>query len=470
MEIIIDNKIRLKRAPQELNDRLIDELRFPNPKYSETIGSGRSVYNIPPFIHNFDILPDDSLHIPRGCKNMVYGMMDEMGLKAEIVDNRTLFEPIIDINSSIIRYRPYQYDAVRKLAVVSEGVLVAPAGSGKTVMGLSLIPLFGQPTLWLTHTNPLAKQVIDRINFFLPSLSDEDIGFIGRGKWKVGKIFTVAMVQTLIRRLPQLYKIKNSFGLVILDEAHHCPASTFLKVVGCFNPYYLYGLTATPYRRDKLGRLIFQTLGDEVANIPIKLLEKDDSIMIPQIRYRTFNHAKPVHDNVVSRILKDHIIANDRRNHLIVGDVLAEATDGNICLVLSDRKAHCETLHELITIGWERTGIATGDYSRKYVDEQIAKLSSGEITVLVCTNQLLGEGFDFAPLNRIFIASPFRFEGKCEQVVGRVQRPAPGKKDAIVYDYVDTNIGVLQNQFYCPGKGSCRYKAYERLGARVEPY
>lgn len=469
MEVIIDNKIRLKRAPPELNERIINELRFPNPKYNEAINSGRSVYNISPFIYNFDILPDDSLRVPRGCKNMVYGMIDEMGLKAKTVDNRTLFDPVIDINSSMIRYRPYQYNAIKKLATVSEGVLVAPAGSGKTVMGLSLIPLYGQPTLWLTHTGPLAKQVVDRVNFFLPTLSEDDIGFIGAGKWSIGKVFTVAMVQTLIRRLPELYKIRNSFGLAILDEAHHCPASTFLKVVGCFNPYYLYGLTATPYRRDGLDKLIFQTLGDEVANIPIELLEKENSIMIPQVRYRSFDHVRRVHDNVVSRILKDHIISNDRRNHLIVGDVLSEAGDGNICIVLSDRKAHCETLYELIKIGWEKTGIATGDYSKKYVAEQIAKLSSGEITVLVCTNQLLGEGFDFAPLNRAFIATPFRFEGKCEQVIGRIQRPSPGKKDAIVYDYVDANIGVLQNQFYNT-RSSCRYKAYQRVGASVEPY
>ena len=154
---------------------------------------------------------------------------------------------------------------------------------------------------------------------------------------------------------------------------------------------------------------------------------------------------------------------------MIVSDVLGEATQGNACIVLSNRKAHCEVLYDLLSIGWDKTGIATGNYTKKYVDEQIAKLNSGEITVLVCTDQLLGEGFDYAPLNRAFLAAPFRAEAKCEQIIGRIQRPAPGKKDAIVYDYVDTNIGVIQNQFYSK-YGACRYAAYERLGVNIEPY
>lgn len=457
----------MKKAPSILTDRLIDELRFPNPKYQEAVAAGRSVYKIPPYIHNFDILPDDSFRIPRGYRNNLYTMMDEFNIQAPITDNRAKFDPICDMNSSMIRYRPYQYKAVSSLVSHEEGVLVAPAGSGKTVIGLSLVPLFGQPTLWLTHTGPLADQAIDRINFFLPSLSGDDIGYIGRGKWDIGKVITVAMVQTLVRRLKTLYKIRDEFGLVVLDEAHHCPASTFLKVVGCFNPYYLYGLTATPYRRDKLENLMFQTLGNTVANISIEELDESNHIIIPRVKYKSFYHNQTINEIQPSVILKNYIVGNKKRNNMIVGDVLMEAAADNYCIVLSDRKVHCEILHDLIKIGWEKTGIATGDFTKKENAEQIEKLNNKEITVLVCTNQLLGEGFDFAPLNRAFIATPFRFEGKCEQLIGRIQRISPGKTDAIVYDYVDADIGVLKNQFY--GRNSCRYKAYERLGALIEP-
>lgn len=468
MEITIENKIRLKQAPSELQERLINELKIENPKYKEAVQAGRSTWKINPFLYNFEILPDDSLRIPRGYRKKLYEAMAEMGLEAKIIDNRPILDQNFDINATRIRYRPYQYDAVMALTKSEEGVLVAPAGSGKTVIGISLVPLYGWPALWLTHTGPLAEQAIDRINFFLPTLKEDDVGLIGRGKWKIGNVFTVAMIQTLVRRIPQLYEIKDLFGLLILDEAHHCPASTFMKVIGCFNPYRMYGLTATPYRRDKLQKLMFQTLGEEIVRIPIEEVEKYGGVMRPTIKYRAFKHPRIVNGSNTAKIMTDHIMPNDKRNHMIVSDVLKEATQDNICIVLSGRKAHCEILHELISIAWDKTGIATGDYNKKYVSEQIARLNSGEITVLVCTDQLLGEGFDFAPLNRAFLAAPFRSEAKCEQIIGRIQRPAPGKKDALVYDYVDVNIGVIQNQFF--GKGPCRYAAYERLGVNIEPY
>lgn len=453
----------------ELQERLIDSLKIANPKYGEAVQAGRSTWGINPFIYNFEILPDDSMRIPRGYRANLLNMIDEMGIKAEIVDNRKRFDPFFGLNASRIKYRPYQYDAVSKLITAEEGVLVAPAGSGKTVIGISLTPLFGQPTLWLTHTGPLADQAIDRIRFFFPDLKDDDVGLLGRGKWKIGNVFTVGMIQTLVRRLDQLYKLKEKFGLVILDEAHHCPASTFLKVIGCFAPYYMYGLTATPYRRDKLQQLMFQVLGNEIVRISIDEVEKHGGMMRPKVRYKAFHHYKSVQGSNIPRIFRDHIINNDKRNHFIVSDVLTEAARGNICIVTSDRKAHCETLHGLISIAWDNTGIATGDYSKTYVAGQIARLNSGEITVLVCTNQLLGEGFDYPPLNRAFIATPFRSEVKCEQLIGRIQRPAPGKKDAIVFDYVDIGIGVLQNQFYSKNN-DCRYKVYKRLGVEIEPF
>ncbi len=184
---------------------------------------------------------------------------ENLSIDVTVKDTRKYFEHT-EVDSSKIIYRPYQARAVTKLVSKSpEGVLVAPAGSGKTVMGLSIIPLVGQPTLWLTHTGPLADQAIERAEAFLPNIGK--IGMIGRQKWDKGDILTVAMVQTLVRNPDKLLKMRDDYGLVILDEAHHCPAATFMDVVSQLNSYYMYGLTATPYRRDKLEMLMFQYLG-----------------------------------------------------------------------------------------------------------------------------------------------------------------------------------------------------------------
>ena len=133
MEIIIENKIRLKQAPSELTERLITELRLKNPKYEEAVRAGRSTWKINPFLNNFDILPDDSLRIPRGYRNNLFKAMLDMGIDGKEIDNRPQIDPYYAIDSNRIRYRPYQYDAVMSMTKHDEGVLVAPAGSGKTV-------------------------------------------------------------------------------------------------------------------------------------------------------------------------------------------------------------------------------------------------------------------------------------------------------------------------------------------------
>jgi superfamily II DNA or RNA helicase len=439
-----------------------------NPKYNDAVSKGRWIGNLKPFIMNFDILPDDSVRIPRGMRLPLIDMISSSKEQYTIIDKRA-YHSYEDVNSAEIKYRPYQARAMTAMYQAEEGMLVAPAGSGKTVLGLSMVPLYGQPCLWLTHTRALALQALARIKQFLPGMEEDDVGLIGDGKWKVGKWITVALIPTLVRRPKEVHEMRDDFGLVILDEAHHCPASTFLQVVSSLNPFFMYGLTATPYRRDKLENLMFQTIGPEVIRIPVAEVEETGGIIMPKVFYRTVNSA-PIHHNNIQTILKDNIVPNSKRNGMIVGDVLREATAGNFCIVVTDRKIHADILHDLIAVGWEKTGIATGNYTKKEQSAVAEKLNNKEVTVLVCTFALLGEGFDVPFLNRAFVTMPFRAEGKVEQLVGRIQRASPGKKDSIVYDYVDADIGVVQNQFYTKAKNDCRYNAYNRLGLQIEPY
>lgn len=463
MEIIISNKIRVKNAPDILQDLLVKKLKIPNPKFSEAENSGRSTFGIDRDILNFTVMPDDSLLVPRGIIRWLIEKTINLKISYNVIDKRKIFGHIT-LDTSKINYLPYQLPAVATLTTYSNGVLVSPAGSGKTIMGISIIPIVGQPVLWLTHTNQLAVQTKERLESFFPDIGI--IGTIGDGKWEKGDVATIGMVQTLIRNPERLIEEKDSWGLVILDEAHHCPARTFIDVVSNLNPYFMYGLTATPYRRDKLEELMFQTLGETKVIIPIEEVAKHGGIIIPKVRYRAIN-SKRIISNNTSAILKN-LLSNKNRNLAIVSDVIAEATSGHFCIVISDRKEHCEILYQLISAGWEKTGIATGDYSKKYVSEQVERLNK-EITVLVTTFSLLGEGFDAPFLDRAFIALPFRAEAKAEQLIGRIQRTFPGKKDSVVYDYVDVDIGVLENQFFSKNK-DCRYRTYARLGVQVEPY
>lgn len=469
VNLLLRNKITVSNLPANIKESIISNLTLPNPVYESNVQQGYSTWNVKPHILNFSILPNSDLVVPRGYRSELITRLNDNEIDFNVDDQRSRFD-YESIDASKIILRPYQEAALKQLVASgrTEGLLIAPAGSGKTVLGLSIMGVFGQPTLWLTHTGQLATQAIERITDFLP-IPKKDIGRLGGGKWKMGEMLTVGMVQTLVRRKDELYKLMDNFGLVILDEAHHCPARIFTEVISSFNPHYLFGLTATPYRRDKLEKLMFQVIGPEVVRITQKDVKEQGGIMVPEVYYRTYNSAS-VDGNNIHAIMKDHIIDNKERNRTIVSDVLAEAHQGNFCIVVSDRRVHCETLCDLIKTGWEKTGVATGKYSRKYVEEQVNRFINGEITVLVTTFALLGEGFDISFLNRAFITTPFRAEAKVEQLVGRIQRVSEGKSDAIIYDYVDHNIGVVRNQFYT-GKANkpCRYNAYKRLGLEVIP-
>ena len=465
MEIILENRIRLKNPPEILKYLLVEQLRIPNPKFTEAQASGRSLWGIDPFIVNFMIMPDDSMIIPRGLRPWLLNKIKELSIEFTLVDKRTIFDHI-SIDSSLIKFRPYQFDAILKMiSDAPEGILVAPAGSGKTIMGLSLIPLLGQPTLWLTHTGPLADQAVERAKAFIPNIGN--IGRIGGGSWDIGEVLTIGMIQTLVRNTDELIKLRNNFGLVVLDEAHHCPSRTFVDVVSHLNPYYMYGLTATPYRRDKLEKLMFQALGVTSTIIPIKKVEKHGGIIVPTV-YQRILHSKIVEGNDIQYILDKYIVHNSKRTSIIVDDVISEAKNGHFCIVMSDRREHCEIIYKQIFAGWEKTGIATGKYSKKYIQEQVAAFNEGRITTLVATSQLLSEGFDVPFLDRAFICMPFRAEAKAEQLIGRIQRSFPGKVNSIVYDYDDVDIGVLHDQLVSGKQG--RMRVYTRLGVKVESH
>jgi superfamily II DNA or RNA helicase len=464
MQMIISNRIRLKSVPDSLQEILVGKLNIVNPEYVEAEASGRSLYGINKYITNFMVMPNGDLVIPRGMRNWVVNACNEMGIKLDITDNRTLFDHK-NLDSSDIKYFPYQMNAVINLvSTAPEGIFVSPAGSGKTVVGLSIIPLVGQPTLWITHTGTLANQAVERARKFLPDIGE--IGMISEGDWKRGDVLTIGMVQTLVRDTSKLIRIRDKFGLVIVDECHRTPSRTFTEVVSSLNPFYLYGLTATPYRRDKLELMMFQTIGMDKTVVPIKEVEKYGGVMVPKVVCRNFN-SKFVDNNKIQDILKWEVVRNNKRNKMIVLDVIREAKAGHYCIVISDRREHCEILKKEIKGVWPKTGIATGRYTKKQIGEQVEALDKGEITVLIATYSLLGEGFDAPILSRAFIAMPFRAENKVEQLVGRVQRSYKGKEDAIVYDYIDNNIGVLKSQFYSKFK-PCRLNAYKRLGAVVE--
>jgi superfamily II DNA or RNA helicase len=309
-------------------------------------------------------------------------------------------------------------------------------------MALFMIAQRKQPSLIVVHVKDLAFQWIQQARTFL-QVPEDKIGLIGAGRKEVGEKITIALVQSLYRCVED---IAPKIGHLVVDECHRTPSRTFTEAVSAFDSRYMLGLSATPWRRDKLSKLIFWHLGDVHHKLDKTGLIESGDVLTADIVVRK-TEFKPYYDPVreYSKMLSE-LTADDKRNRLIASDVAVAAQDSNgVCLVLSDRKAHCETLVALLRYK-HRTSceLLTGDATGSRRREILKRINGGEAKVLVATGQLIGEGFDCRNLSLLFLATPIKFSGRVVQYLGRVLRPAPGKNKAIVYDYVDINVDVLK--------------------------
>jgi superfamily II DNA or RNA helicase len=338
--------------------------------------------------------------------------------------------------------KPFQQKAVSAMVSKDFGTLSAPTGSGKTVMALFIIAWRNQPTLIVVHTKDLAFQWMERIEQFM-GIEKDAVGFIGGGKIKMGKKITVALVQTLYKYAEDVSK---DIGFLVVDECHRCPSRTFTEAVTEFDSKYMLGLSATPYRRDNLSRLIFWHLGDVHHKIDQDRLVQSGDVLAAEVIVRE-TEFKPYYDpvNEYSKMMSE-LTQDDKRNHLIASDIAAEVEHNQgICLVLSDRKKHCETLQSMLRFRYKiSAGLLIGDLNASERQTVLERLDQGDVRVLIATGQLIGEGFDRSDLSPLFLVTPIKFSGRVLQYLGRVLRPAPGKEKARVYDYVDVHVDVLK--------------------------
>lgn len=323
----------------------------------------------------------------------------------------------------------------------TQGIGVAPAGSGKTVMALEVLARLGQPALWLTHRQTLVEQFKERAGFFIDV---GKIGTIGDGKFEIGKIATAGMIQTLIKR--DLEELKYKFGSIFIDECHIIPAATTLKVVRQFAPRYLYGLTATPFREDRLEQIMFDTVGVCIANMDRQEVVDAEDIMPAKVIVRRTGVSQYMGmDNDYHKLI-DYLSTHVGRNTMILVDVLSEIAMGNLCIVLTNRVAHGKFLQEsLKQLGTDSVHLHAGTTSKKR-KKGFKQFKTGKVAVIIATYSFLAEGFDHKPTNRIFFTLPHKAKGLIEQAKGRIERSCAGKEDAVLYDYVDA-IPVFTRQF-----------------------
>lgn len=455
MKIAITKTLKVTDIPQALYDDLVDRLQFVNPKWLENQRMGRWNRGTPKILKFFRRNGAENLIIPRGYMRQLLLLSRKYGIDATIDDNRRKLGDVPQIFKGSLK--PFQQTAVNAMLARDFGTLSAPTGSGKTVMALYIIAHRQQPALVIVHTKELAYQWIDRIQSFL-SLPAGDIGLIGDGKFTLGPGITVALVQSLYKRVRE---VSLHIGHLVVDECHRAPSRIFTEAVKGFDAHYMLGLSATPYRRDGLSKLIFWHLGDVHHEVQLDGLVAGGDILDVEVVFRP-TRFNPYYDPVseYSKMLTE-LVADDQRNRLIAADIADEVLNRQrpgVCLVLSDRKQHCLTLQILLKHKYHVVAdVLTGDLSMEQRNRVIERINHNQIRVIIATGQLIGEGFDCAQLSTLFLSTPIRFSGRLLQYLGRILRPSRGIDRAKVYDYVDELVGPLK------AAAKAREKAY-RLG------
>ncbi len=417
-----------------------------NPKFYELQRLRKSTWDTPRFVRGYDITVDDHLVLPRGLRHTVTSIVERAGSRLALADVRN---PGVEIDVSFTaELKPDQAIAVSAMLSHDDGVLVAPPGSGKTVMACALIAERATSTLILVDRKALAEQWRTQVSTLLGIKP----GQVGGGRRKLTGVVDIAMLPTLARH-DDVADLTRGYGHVVIDECHHLAAAAYDHSVKRIGAQFWLGLTATPARRDGLGELVTWQLGP-IRHTLAQQVTLTDTLMAPAgprrvlhvhetaFRYDALDVAAP------GAVAEAHrAVAADRdRNTRIVDDITDAVARGRNCLVLTRRVAHINALTAMLAERGHHAFVLQGGMSaaaRRAAVDRLADAKTGDGVLVVGTTPFIGEGFDAPALDTLFLAAPVSFDGLLIQCAGRVVRAAPGKDTAEVHDYHDHAVPIL---------------------------
>lgn len=433
MKVIIDNVIVIQNPIEEIQRYCKENLEIDNPQFAQNERLGFPTYNIPRRLYWYEKREENYI-LPFGClKDLykIYPIKEDYSLR--------FIEPKkLEYKSNINLYS-YQKKAKDMALKSKNGVIVMPAGSGKTQTALQLISELGLKTLWITHTYDLLNQSFDRAK---SNLEDVGLGKIAAGKIDIGTHITFATVQTLVKL--DLSSFKNEFDCIIVDEGHRIcgtPAQLgmFYKVINALSCRYKYALTATPFRNIKgTEKALFSLIGPIICEIPKEVVAEKTIKATIQPIYTDFKIPEEAQktDGTIDYAKLTTILGEDERRNEIILDILKECKN-NYTLVLGDRLTQLKYLQENIGYGVRIDGTMTSKKKKAQREQYIQDMRDGKENLLFATYGLAKEGLDIPRLDRLILASPHRDKATIIQSVGRVERKFEGKKTPLVYDIVD---------------------------------
>lgn len=437
MKAIVSNKITIQNPTKGIVKWCKENLTIANPDYYKKQQMGKWTGNTPEFIYLYE-KDGDCLYLPFGVWNeKFYNVLANAGCQFSHE-----FRGIKPIKyCSDISLYPYQEKAVNEAIRAKNGVIVMPCGAGKTQTALELISRIGGKTLWLTHTQDLLNQSMNRAKSVL-SIPQSTYGTITGGKVNIGTGITFATVQTMAKI--DLADLKNSFDVIAVDECHKAVGSPtrvmqFYKVLSSLSCRYKFGLTATPKRADGLQKSMFALLGGIIHEVPkeeVKNTTCDVNVRLIPTGYMPNYDVVLAGDGTINYAsLVDDLTHNDDRFELVLNNI----KDLKCAIVLANRVEYLERLEK----EYPGKSICLSSLGNSKTAKQIRKnalnsLNNGELDCIFATYQLAKEGLDVPNLRYVVFATPEKDETTVVQSAGRVGRKADDKPYGTVIDFTDT--------------------------------
>ena len=462
VNLVVSNLIYVEKTglPSSLLNKIKRLAAFQNPEFYKKQKLRLSTALTPRIICCAEEFPKH-LGIPLGLFDELQELLDKVGIKPEVADKSfSGTELKVTFHGQL---SPAQEEAVSKILPHNRGILVAPSGSGKTVVGISIIVSRSINTLILVNRHPLMEQWRNQLASFL-EIDPAKIGQIGGGKDKRTGFLDVAMLQSLFKN-KQVSDLVAEYGQVIVDECHHLPAFTFEQVLRQAKARYILGLTATPYRRDGHQPIIFMQCGPVRYEIRQNATNSQVALHHALICRNTSFTSPPTENELSIQKIYSALMVDEARNKLILDDILKSLEEGRSPILLTERREHLEYFSSQLTkvvknVITLRGGM--GVKQRRAIAEQLASISESEKRVLLATGRYIGEGFDDARLDTLFLALPVSWKGTLVQYAGRLHRLHAGKTDVRIYDYVDRNIPMLVKMF------QKRLRGYRAMGYELD--
>lgn len=450
---IIFNKEHL---PAKIVYQLKRLASFANQEFYIKQASRQSTYLTPERIYLYRETPQE-LAIPRGLVDDVRELLPNLDLQDRRVEHRHLkisFKGNLYVEQEI---------ALQSLMNFEQGILSARTGFGKTILAADLISNKKCRTLILVHNSQLLEQWYDNLNRYLefeeekvyrytPTGQRKEIGYVGQygsGKKWTTQMVDIAMIQSLFK-LEDLGSFLENYEMMIVDECHHVTARMFEKVVAQFQGKYMYGLTATPTRKNghepilfqRIGPIRYETTQEEIENFTRNLY----------LRFTNFGKLDPTIVQSQSFIELNKKLAQDNsRNQQILSDIEHASTRNRKIVVICNRHEQILVLEELLSKSMiNNYFVITGKTKkkeRKRKLEKIAKLPEEEPFILLSTGKFIGEGFDLPQLDTLFIAAPLSWKNNLVQYAGRIHRECPRKSSVEIYDYIDFYVPYLEKMY-----------------------